>query len=266
MKIEVLISCMHQKDRSIIERSNIQTDVVVVNQCDIDSREEYMFLNKQGKLCHALLISTTERGLSRSRNMAIANSTADICLICDDDEILNDHYPLIILEAFKQTHSDLIAFKIENTGKKYSKKIKKIGYLGALKLASWQLAFKRESILRQNIKFDITLGSGVSKAGGEENMFVYDCLKVDLRVMYIPRSIGKMIPIESKWFYGFTKEYFYDRGTMTRKLMGLLFASIYAVYYLIRKYPLYEKDINFYSATKSLFQGLFRTKENTKKE
>ena len=43
MTFNILISCMHQKDASIIKRSNIQSDVVVVNQCDHDSIEEYDF-------------------------------------------------------------------------------------------------------------------------------------------------------------------------------------------------------------------------------
>lgn len=40
MTLNILISCMHQKDASIIKRSNVQSDVVVVNQCDHDSIEE----------------------------------------------------------------------------------------------------------------------------------------------------------------------------------------------------------------------------------
>ena len=83
MTFNILISCMHEKDTSIIERSNVQSDVVVVNQCDLDSVEEFDFVNKKGKTCHAKFINTTERGLSRSRNMAICNAWGDVCLICD---------------------------------------------------------------------------------------------------------------------------------------------------------------------------------------
>ena len=34
MKLEVLISCMRQDDLSIIRRSNVLTDVLVINQGD----------------------------------------------------------------------------------------------------------------------------------------------------------------------------------------------------------------------------------------
>lgn len=90
--VTTLISCMYEKNANIIARSNIQTDVVVVNQCDYDSIEEFEFKNKKGVTCRAKFINTTERGLSRSRNMAIANSWGDICYMCDDDELLADDY------------------------------------------------------------------------------------------------------------------------------------------------------------------------------
>ena len=47
MKINVLF-LVCTKDTNIIQRSNIQTDVVVVNQCDKDCIEEWDFINKQG--------------------------------------------------------------------------------------------------------------------------------------------------------------------------------------------------------------------------
>ena len=259
MKIEVLISCMHQKDGSIIQRSNIQSDVVVINQCDRDFTEEFVLKNRNGEDKKAIFISTTERGLSKSRNMALNNSEADVCLICDDDEILEDDYPELIAKAFEENpDADILAFKIKDAGKIYPKAKKTIGYLGALKLASWQLAFKRRSVIEKNIVFDITLGSGVSKAGGEENKFVYDCLKNGLKVKFVPILIGRMIEGESQWFHGFTREYFYDRGIMTTKLMGKSFATLYAAYFLIRKWPLYRKDISLTSAMVSLFNGIFQ--------
>ena len=49
MTLQVLISCMHQTDHSIVAKSNIQSDVIVVNQCDRNLVEEYSFKNKIGK-------------------------------------------------------------------------------------------------------------------------------------------------------------------------------------------------------------------------
>lgn len=259
LTLQVLISCMRQTDYSIINRTNIQSDVIVVNQCDTDTHNELSFEVNTGEKRHAFFISTTERGLSRSRNMAIRNSTVDICLICDDDEILDDDYPQKIQRAFRDNPSaDVIAFQIQNAGKVYPKTLKKIGYLRALKLASWQLAFRRAKIVERDILFDETLGSGVSKAGGEENMFVYDCLKKGLNVIFVPITIGCMIESDSQWFYGFTQEYFYDRGVMTRKLMGRFFATLYALYFLISKYSLYRNDVSMLKAFENLYKAIFQ--------
>ena len=67
MRLEVLISCMYQTDTSIIERTGIESDVLVVNQCDRDGEEAFDFTNKNGEICHARILHTTEQGLSRSR-------------------------------------------------------------------------------------------------------------------------------------------------------------------------------------------------------
>ena len=125
MTIEVLISCMHQKDWSIIERSHIQTDVLIVNQCDRDEQEVYRFTNAKGEECHARMIHTTERGLSRSRNMALKNATGDVCLFCDDDEVLVDGYENIIRTAFEEHESySLIAFRLIYSRKTFPETIK----------------------------------------------------------------------------------------------------------------------------------------------
>ena len=52
---------MHQHDKSILTKSNVQSDVVVVNQCDTDSVEEFDFVNKYGQTKHCIFVSTTQR-------------------------------------------------------------------------------------------------------------------------------------------------------------------------------------------------------------
>ena len=39
MKLQVLVSCMHQQDYSLLEKMNIQTDAIIINQCDINKFE-----------------------------------------------------------------------------------------------------------------------------------------------------------------------------------------------------------------------------------
>lgn len=230
MNLTVLISCMHQKNMDIIQRTNIQTDVVIVNQCDEDKTEEVYFTNKNGTNCCATFISTTERGLSRSRNMCIKNAiNADICLICDDDEVLVDNYENIITNAFRDNPQyDIVAFNIDNPETEYPQEEQKIGYWSAGKLSSWQIAFRRNDIIK-GTPFNVKMGSGTGNGGGEENKFLLDCLAKGVQIKYVPALIGKVAQTESVWFHGFDKQYWINRGWSAKMLYGCFKASCYIV-------------------------------------
>ena len=111
----ILLSCMCEKNKEIIKRSNILSDCVIINQCDEDKKEQVKIENN--KTC--LWINSKERGLSRSRNMAMQNSSADICLIADNDEIFDNDMEKNILNAYKEIpQADIIVFNLYNKKKK----------------------------------------------------------------------------------------------------------------------------------------------------
>ncbi len=207
-KVEVLISAMHQPDTSIVENTNIQSDVVLINQCDIDEYKEISYENSTIKY-----LSTTERGLSKSRNKALELATGEICLICDDDEYLYNNYDKIIQRGYDEIpKADVIIFKIKHPSKKYWEKPKQIGYLEIPKIGSVQISFKRCKVLEKEILFNTKFGAGAMYSAGEENMFLYDCLSKGLKIYYIPIEIGSVKQEESTWFKGFNEKYFFDKG------------------------------------------------------
>ena len=73
----------------------MQSDAVVVNQCNSDGKTLLKY-----KGYDILWIDSTERGLSRSRNMALKNADGEICILCDDDEKMTEGYPELINKAF----------------------------------------------------------------------------------------------------------------------------------------------------------------------
>ena len=257
MKLNVLISCMHQKDVSLIERSNVQTDVVVINQCDEDKIEEFDFLNKKGGICHAKFISTTERGLSRSRNMAIRNAESDICLICDDDENFETNYETDILNAFKNNkNADIIIFRLNHPTRKYKNYSYKIGYLKSGNVGSVQIAFRRSKIVEKDLKFDEMMGSGTGNGDGEENKFIMDCLNAGLKIIYLPITIATLIPTgNSQWFKGFTKEYFVNKAWVLKRIYGPFFSYILLWRFLLRKYSIYNREMSFMHACLYMHRG-----------
>ena len=251
MTLSVLISCMRQKDWGIVERTNVQTDCVVVNQCDCDKVEEFTFANRLGRECKVKFISTTERGLSRSRNMAIRNSTSDVCLICDDDEWLENDYEHTILSAYEEnSKADVIAFALirKDVVKTYPAVKKSLGFIQILKTSSLQISFKRDLQGRKNISFDEKMGSGTGNGAGEENKFLLDCRRAKCRMLYYPGVIATVNKAESQWFKGYDEKYFFNHGWSNRRSMGGFLSLAYILYYTVSHYSFYSSDVSFLRA------------------
>lgn len=251
MILEVLISCMHQSDFSLITKTGITGNALVINQCD---KNEYLTLTTEP--CSVRMISTTERGLSKSRNLAIKESFADICLFCDDDEHLISEYESIILHAFKQLKdADIIAFDVEGSTCRLAKKTHCLHYLELLRISSYQIAIRRNSIINANVYFDPFMGAGSGNGAQEENKFLMDCLRAGLKIYYVPQIIGRVTHQKSTWFHGYNEKFFYQRGGATRQLLGLPLALLYAFYYVIKKRALYKQEISLHSALFSTIKG-----------
>jgi len=257
-RVEVLMSCMHEKDCRLAQTSNVCSDLVLVNQCDLDEKKEFSFADQQGGLHRGLFVCSTRRGLSVSRNTAIEHARGEFCLIADDDELFENDYEAQISKTFDQ-HSDcdVIAFRIKGSTMRTPSKACRIGYLKALRISSLQIAFRRESIVKAGIRFDEQMGSGTGHGAGEEEKFLYDCLRKGLRIHYVPITIATLQNRHSSgWFKGFTPRYFFNRGWATRRFMGWPMATLYATYYALRKKNLYQKDMSPWRAWKYMLKGV----------
>ena len=260
MKLIVLISCMHEKDHSIIARSNVQTDVVVVNQCDHESVEEFDFVNKAGRSCHAKFICTKERGLSRSRNMAIRNAWGDVCQICDDDETFPDEYEDIILKAYTEnSHAGVITFALNrlDVEKVYPVAKMTLGFKEILRTSSLQITFSRNQLCKAGIRFDEKMGSGTGNGGGEENHFLLDCKKAGFKMIYVPQVIATVNKGESKWFKGYTEKYFRDKGWAARRCLGFCVGYAFVIYNVINHRKEFVKDgLSFREVLLNMSKGI----------
>lgn len=260
MKFAVLVSCMHQKDYSIIENSNIQTDVVVVNQCDEDSINEFDFKNKKQIVCHAVFINTTERGLSKSRNMALRNAQADICLICDDDEFFSDTLEEDILNEYsKHPDVDCITFALDRKDfpTVYPQKTSALTAKMILQTSSQQITFRRKAITEKGILFDEKMGSGTKNGGGEENKLLFDCKKNGLRLLYVPTVIATINKGESQWFHGYDDIYMRNQGWASRRILGDFWGFLYCFFFCFRHIGVICKDMNFFRALYQTVRGFF---------
>ena len=110
MQVENLISTMNQTTDSILDRMNIQSAAVVINQCDHFEWREY---RKDGYPVR--FFDCNERGVGLSRNNALMRAKGDICLFSDDDLTYFDGYALQIAKAFEDIlDADAIVFNIHS--------------------------------------------------------------------------------------------------------------------------------------------------------
>lgn len=250
------MSCMYQTDDKLVQQSNIAGDVVVINQCDHNGYEEYA--TQSGT---ARVFSTTQRGLTKSRNLAIEKSSGDVCLLCDDDEVFVPDYEKKILQAYEELpQADVIIFKIGNWRNALGEEMRQLRFPQTMKVSSIQISFRRQRLIEHGIQFDELLGAGSGNGAEEELKFLTDCEKAGLKIFFAPVTVAALTSEESTWFGGFTETFFENRGATTRYILGTGMASLYAVYYIIRKRSLYGDSITPYNALRATFRGIRENK------
>ncbi len=254
--IEYLVATMNKTNEDFIKTMNIKDNILIINQTSYKDTEITKNTNQTIKF-----ISVDEKGLSKSRNMAIENSNGDICVVVDDDFRYYDNASQKILEAYERNKdADIIAFYYTKKGEKTKKikhKTRRVRYLRSLKINSAQITFKRESIVNNNIKFNENFGAGAEKyTAGEENIFLYECLKKGLKIYREPVYILEIEERESgsTWFKGYNKEYFTTKGAVYYQ-MTPTFYWILILQFAIRKRKLYVRNMKTIQAIKTMFNG-----------
>ena len=255
MNIEFLVATMHQTDCHFLEQMNIKSNAVVINQCEQTTQEIIHQQDQQIKF-----LSYKEIGLSRSRNRALDAATGDICVIADDDVIYNDDCNAKILKAYETyPDADLIAFQIIRTGntrlKTFRSQPSVENWLSCMKISSVEITFKRESILKKGIRFNTLFGAGAYFNNGEENIFLFDCLRQKLKIVYVPIAIGSVSCEESSWFKGYDPHYFESMGAGYYGLSRYL-GWAFILQHVIRHYKLYQNDMAFFEVLGHMYRGM----------
>lgn len=253
MRLQVLVSTMDQENHSLINKMNIQSDAIFINQCNEEDVENINLNEFQIKW-----INSKTRGLSISRNMAIENASSDICILADDDLEYVYNYKDIILRAFElNPDSDIIAFQvegIESDFKNYHNKARKVNYLTSMKISSVEIAFRLEKINNLHIKFNELFGAGSEYYMGEENIFLVECLKNGLKINYLPIKIADLHIGESSWFKGYNEEFFIGKGACY-SAMSRFFSFPLLFQFAVRKHKLYGDKMSRFQAVKFMLKG-----------
>ena len=177
-KPTVLLSAMHLEDKSILDRLNITGNAIVINQCDKASDETIKEASRTVRF-----VSSKERGLSKSRNLAMSLAEDGICLYCDNDVKYRKDYESRIMSAYERhPDADIIVFFIRRPEreKPVIEGDAPLGYLKSMKIFSPEISFKKESLSRVGLKMDEDFGAGARFGMGEENIFLFDAKRLGL--------------------------------------------------------------------------------------
>ncbi|NVF11489.1 glycosyltransferase [Anaerococcus sp. AGMB00486] len=253
MRLEVLVSTMHQNSIDFYKKLNIKSDCIIINQTDKENYDEV--IDKGHKI---RMISTKTRGLGRSRNIGLLNSKADIILLCDDDEVFEDDYVEKVkseFENYSDTHFFIMKTIIYQNGEEIIK-VKddsELKLYNSLKYGSVHFAFKREVIEKYNMSFSTYFGAGTNHGSGEDSLFLRDAFKNNLKVRSSNKLIAKVYNDESTWFTGYDEKHFFDKGMLSKAL----FPKAYRVYieYYLKGHEKLMINIDKKTARKKMLEG-----------
>jgi glycosyltransferase involved in cell wall biosynthesis len=134
---------------------------------------------------------TQSKGLSINRNNAIAHSSADICLIADDDLIYTAEQLLSVTDTFNENPDiDIATFEYSGDDNKqypttsFNLANKEKGYY----VSSAEIAFRRERI--GDLRFNEHFGLGAPLLHAcEEEVFIHQAICHGLRCQFFPITI-----------------------------------------------------------------------------
>lgn len=255
MNIEVLVAAMNQKDHSLLEKMNIQSNVIVGNQCDFNSIENFEFRGFE-----AVYLNFNERGVGLNRNNSLMRAKGDIVVFADDDVIYNDGYAQKILKEYEEhPQADVIVFNflVSRDGEPLHERVHKNGFAGRkgiTSFATFTITARLESLRKKNIVFHQMFGGGTKYSHGEDSIFLKDCVDKGLKIYTTTEIIGTVYHSESTWFKGFSDKYFQDTGAVYAYMYPKL-AGVIAVYHVLKHRNEY-KDYGIKKAINMIFIGI----------
>lgn len=243
----------------IVSTQNLDKKQIELLKNKMNVSSDYLIINQTNRIFKAEnVICKNEIGLSKSRNCGIKNAKGEIILFADDDIIYDKDYKNIIYKAYdKNPKADIICFYVKSlNNNRKNKKMKsgKIGYLKSMRIVTPEISCKRSVLVKNNLFFDENYGAGTLLNRGEEQIFLYEALKKNLKVVFINKKIGIAQQEKSTWFNKYDKDFFIIQGKIFKKLSNKFYILL-ILQYAIRKINLYKKDCSFSNAIKYMVKG-----------
>jgi glycosyltransferase involved in cell wall biosynthesis len=190
--LEILVATKDRQDLSFLEKmfdarlSSIESKIIVVNQGSV--------IKSLPELPDIKVVNDVNYGLSRSRNTAIAHSTAQILWILDDDCVVVDNAVDQIVNAHNTYDNSVLTFQtITPSGdliRKYPASSQLHCKNSVKKILSPEITIKKSMLFQDSKPFNDRFGLGSQFQDGENYIFFLDTLKNELEPRFVPETIA----------------------------------------------------------------------------
>lgn len=200
------------------------------------------------------ILNSFEKGLSKSRNLALENALGKILLIADDDVVYQEGFVTKIINAYNKfqeaTVINFCALKSNgNLIKKYPLNSKEnLNLFDILNTSSIEMTLNKVILDTVKIRFDENFGLGGIFEMGEEAVFLFDLKKKNKQLVFEPEVIVKHEELTSSNKKSIIERYYIQGALFTR-----IFKNNYIFWIIVKLFfDLKQHKLRFNSLLKVL--------------
>ena len=180
------------------------------------------------------VINSFEKGLSKSRNLALKNAIGKIVIIADDDLVYKKDFEKAIVQAHHRLgEKAVISFCIEKPNgllfKKYLANTKtNLSLMELFNVLSIEISINKSVFDALQVQFDQDFGLGSTFEMGEEAIFLSDLKEQNQQIGFVPSIIATHSEISSNEKFDFEQRYYIQGAFLSRVLKGNYFMGLVA--------------------------------------
>ncbi|WP_269227648.1 glycosyltransferase family 2 protein [Flavobacterium eburneipallidum] len=228
--IEILVSTMNRNSLDFLipmfSFSHFsEFSILIINQTEGDNLLVSDFSSVR-------VINSLEKGLSRSRNLALKNAMGKILLIADDDLVFKVDFDTKIVQAYNQfSNKAVISFCIEKPNgslfKKYLPEAKSdLNLMELFNVLSVEISLNKTILDKTGVTFDDNFGLGSTFKMGEEAIFLSDIKNKNYQIAFVPNVIAKHPEISSNEKIDFFQRYYIQGAFLSRVFQANYFVDL----------------------------------------
>ena len=243
--LEILISTMNRNSLDFLIPMFpfchfSEFSILIVNQTQENNLLHSDFLSVR-------VINSFEKGLSKSRNLALKNAIGKIVLIADDDVVYKKDFDTKIVQAYNQYDYKVgISFCIEKPNgllyKKYLQNAKmNLSLIELFNVLSIEISLNKLIFDTLGVKFDEYFGLGSTFEMGEEAIFLSDIKGQNQQIAFVQSVIAIHPEISSIEKIDFEQRYYIQGAFLSRVLKANYFTGLAAKLF----FDLKQKKLKF---------------------